>query len=170
MIKTIHYNTLADKYHMLGLSLVFVLKTSMLPAFLMFILRPFQRVDALNLKDFSRSFRLVFGTFNILVLLLLWLFLPWSTNLIKPFRYSGQELSSILYTWIPSKYFLYGDLWVASPASQKSWFSNVIFNRVAYASNNYQIGIDTFFSHYLPNSNQRFATYLYYSEYYISKW
>ncbi len=43
------------------------LKTSMLSAFLMFILRPFQRADALNLKDFSPSFRLVFGTFNIVV-------------------------------------------------------------------------------------------------------
>ncbi len=31
----------------------------------MFTLRPFQRGDALNLKDFSPSFRLVFGTFNI---------------------------------------------------------------------------------------------------------
>ncbi len=41
----------------------------------------------------------VLGTFNILVLLLLpWLqvFLPWSTDLIKPFRYSGQESSSIV--------------------------------------------------------------------------
>ncbi len=78
----------------------------MLSAFLMFILRSFQKADALNLKDFSTSFRLVFGTFNILVLLLLWVFLPLSTNLIKPFRYSGHEPFSILYTWIPSKYFI----------------------------------------------------------------
>ncbi len=60
MIKTLPYNTLAGqgrtyhsyKYHILGLSLVFVKKTSMLPAFLMLILRPFERADALNLKDF----------------------------------------------------------------------------------------------------------------------
>ncbi len=52
------------------------LKTSMLSSFLMFISRPFQKADTLNLKDFSPSFRLVFGTFNILLLLLLRMFLP----------------------------------------------------------------------------------------------
>ncbi len=104
----------------------------MLSAFLMFILRPFQRADALNLKGFSPSFRLVFGTFNILVLLLLQVFLPWSTSLIIPYRYSWQEPCSILYTWIPSKYFIWRSMGSLSSLWNRDTLDTSLYSYTSY--------------------------------------